>query len=86
MQQRPFKAGASGFLAGRAIWLDAFSAYPDWDKIQRDLEGSAAAYLSDISELADREAQNWSKHPCYGESGARFSPADASFRHSYASA
>jgi len=81
-----FRADASGFLAGRAIWLDAFSAYPDWDKIQYDLEGSSADYLSDISDLADREALNWSKHPCFGKNGARFSPADASFRHSYASA
>jgi len=78
-----FKAGASGFLAGRAIWLDAFNAYPDWEKIRLDLEGESVDYLSDISELADREAKDWSKHACYGPHGASFSPADASFRHSY---
>lgn len=25
-----FRAGASGYLAGRAIWLEAFSHFPDW--------------------------------------------------------
>ena len=37
-----FKAGASGFLAGRAIWLDAFNHYPDWDAIERDLRGESS--------------------------------------------
>jgi len=78
-----FKAGASGFLAGRAIWLDAFSAYPDWEQIRHDLDGASADYLSGISALADREALNWAKHECFGAQGAQFSPADASFRHSY---
>ncbi|MCP4075257.1 MAG: DUF2090 domain-containing protein [Gammaproteobacteria bacterium] len=78
-----FKAGASGFLAGRAIWLDAFNAYPDWDQIRTDLDGESSDYLSDISALANREAHDWSKHACYGEQGAVFSPADASFRHDY---
>jgi tagatose 1,6-diphosphate aldolase len=80
-----FKAGASGFLAGRAIWLDAFNAYPDWNRIRCDLEGDSANYLSDISALADREAQNWQQHACFGPSGATFAPADASFRHVYES-
>lgn len=78
-----FRAGASGFLAGRAIWLDAFNAYPDWDRIKQQLEGDSADYMSDISELADREATNWAEHPCFGGDGATFAPADASFRHSY---
>lgn len=78
-----FKAGASGFLAGRAIWLDAFNHYPDWDAIERDLRGESSAYMSDISALADAGAADWSKHPCFGEGGARFAPADASFRHGY---
>lgn len=78
-----FKAGASGFLAGRAIWLDAFNHYPDWDAIDRDLRGASADYMADISALADQAAQSWRGHACYGDSGAAFAPADASFRHSY---
>ena len=79
-----FSAGASGFLAGRAIWLDAFTAYPDWDRIRAELEGSSVDYMAEISALAEAKAANWTKHPCYGQDGAGFAPADARFRHGYA--
>ena len=80
-----FSAGASGFLAGRAIWLEAFSAYPDWDLMRADLETNAADYLNDIANLARAEATDWAKHACYGAAGARFAPANAGFRHAYQS-
>ncbi|RMD91390.1 MAG: DUF2090 domain-containing protein [Alphaproteobacteria bacterium] len=78
-----FRAGASGFLAGRAIWADAFAAYPDWAAIRAGLEGEARDYLARISAMAEESARPWCAHPCYGEGGARFQPADASFRHGY---
>ncbi len=81
-----FRAGASGFLAGRAIWLDAFTHYPDWDRIRTELAGASAAYMAEISALADADAADWSKHAVYGPGGAAFAPADASFRHVYPSA
>lgn len=79
-----FKAGASGFLAGRAIWLDAFNAYPDWDAIRAGLEGDAVDYMKDISALADAKAANWAQHACYGEAGARLIADGAAFRADYA--
>jgi len=79
-----FAAGASGFLAGRAIWLDAFSAYPDWTKIKGKLESDAVDYLAEISDLADKYATNWSTHACFGANGAEFQPNDESFRQAYA--
>lgn len=81
--EHAFRAGASGFLAGRAIWLDAFGHYPDWARIKADLSGGANAYLAEISVLADGAAAPWQAHPCYGSGGARFHPANASFRHGY---
>ncbi len=78
-----FRAGASGFLAGRAIWLDAFNNYPDWDAIDRDLMGPSADYMGEISTLADRSARDWRTHPVFGD-GPQFMPNDASFRHGYA--
>ena len=81
--EHAFEAGASGFLAGRAIWLDAFGAYPNWDKMRKELETDAVAYLKEIGELAERKAKDWRDHSCFGESGARFTPADQSFRHQY---
>ncbi len=84
--QHAFTAGASGFLAGRAIWLDAFENYPDWAAIERDLRGGACDYMAEISALADEKAAAWNDHPCYGPGGAHFTPADASFRYCYAEA
>ncbi|MBC7156511.1 MAG: tagatose 1,6-diphosphate aldolase, partial [Rhodobacteraceae bacterium] len=81
--EHAFRAGASGFLAGRAIWLDAFAHYPDWAAIEAGLRGGARAYLDEIAALADAHAVPWFTHPCYGAGGARFAPADASFRHTY---
>jgi tagatose 1,6-diphosphate aldolase len=81
--EHAFAARASGFLAGRAIWLDAFDAYPDWAQIEAELRGGAVVYMGDISMLADQQAADWTKHPCFGEGGARFQPANASFRHGY---
>jgi tagatose 1,6-diphosphate aldolase len=81
--EHAFKAGASGFLAGRATWLDAFHAYPDWDAIRAGLGGESADYLGEISALADKNAAAWSDHACYGENGARFVPPDAEFLQTY---
>lgn len=78
-----YRAGASGYLAGRAIWQDAFAAFPDWQTIRAGLEGGAAHYMRDINSLTDSQAAPWHGHACYGPGGARFDPADASFRHIY---
>jgi tagatose 1,6-diphosphate aldolase len=82
--EHAFAAGASGFLAGRAIWLDAFNAYPDWAAIRTGLEGDSCTYMADICALADATAADWRTHACFGAGGASFRPADASFRHGYA--
>ena len=79
-----YRAGASGYLAGRAIWLDAFSRFPDWRAMRAGLEGEAVQYMRDLNALTDAEAQPWHGHPLFGPEGARFSPADARFRHDYA--
>ena len=78
-----YRAGASGYLAGRAIWLDAFAHFPDWERMRAELAGGAAAYMRDINALTDREAAPWTSHACFGQSGASFQPRDGSFRHSY---
>lgn len=81
-----YRAGASGFLAGRAIWLDAFQAYPDWAAIEAGLRGDSVDYMNDISALTDAEATAWHAHACYGNSGLDFWQPDASFRHKYSEA
>ena len=78
-----YKAGASGYLAGRAIWLDAFGKYPDWDAMRADLSSEAVAYMKDINALTLAKATPWHTHAAYGTGGAQFEPADATFRHLY---
>lgn len=56
-----FEAGASGFLAGRAVWLDALDAYPDMDEIRRRLMDKSLPYLGQIAALADG-AKPWTAH------------------------
>jgi tagatose 1,6-diphosphate aldolase len=79
-----YAAGASGYLAGRAIWLDAFQHFPDWDGIRDALRSEAVPYMRVLNALTDAAARPWHTHPCYGPGGARVEPADASFRHAYA--
>ena len=78
-----FQAGCSGFLAGRAIWLDAFSHYPDWEEIESQLKGSSANYLSEISCFAEKQALPWNKHKCYSKEGSFFPYKTSEFRHVY---
>ncbi len=78
-----YKAGASGYLAGRAIWLDAFGHYPNWDAIRADLSGDGVAYMDDLNRLTDAQAVPWFDNPLFADGGAGFSPREASFRHGY---
>ncbi|MEM9269085.1 MAG: tagatose-bisphosphate aldolase, partial [Pseudomonadota bacterium] len=84
--EHAYKAGASGYLAGRAIWLDAFQKYPDWAAIEADLRDGSAAYMAELNALTDQAATPWSAHPVFGPEGPTFTPSDASFRHSYTEA
>jgi tagatose 1,6-diphosphate aldolase len=78
-----YRAGASGYLAGRAIWLDAFSKYPDWAAMKADLDGDAVAYMRELNALTDSLANPWYEHGCYGGNATRFPVRDESFRHGY---
>jgi tagatose 1,6-diphosphate aldolase len=78
-----YRAGASGYLAGRAIWSKAFTHFPDWDAIRSGLRGEAVEYMRSLNVLTDKEATPWNGHAVYGDGGARIEPADASFRHVY---
>lgn len=78
-----YRAGASGYLAGRAIWLDAFATFPDWDRMRAMLSGEAVDYMRDLNALTDAQATAWHAHACYRPSGAMLSPDDAGFRHAY---
>ena len=79
-----YEAGASGYLAGRAIWLDAFSHFPDWGRIRDALATDARAYMKMLNTLTTDKATPWHKHSCFGGDGLVFDLADERFRHVYA--
>jgi len=78
-----YAAGASGYLAGRAIWLEAFKAFPDWAAIEQGLRGEAVDYMQEINRLTDGAATPWQEHPLH-RAQKTVEPADAGFRAAYA--
>jgi tagatose 1,6-diphosphate aldolase len=78
-----YRAGASGYLAGRAIWMRAFEQFPDWDRIAHALRAEGLPYMRDLNAMTGRDATPWHRHPVYGPQGPRVEPADASFRQVY---
>ncbi|MEM9796843.1 MAG: tagatose 1,6-diphosphate aldolase [Pseudomonadota bacterium] len=81
--QYAYAAGASGYLAGRAIWLDAFKAYPDWDAMQDGLTRDSVPYMDEINALTDAAATPWHKHGRFGGDGLAFVDPTADFRRGY---
>ncbi|MEL7487157.1 MAG: tagatose 1,6-diphosphate aldolase [Pseudomonadota bacterium] len=77
-----YAAGASGYLAGRAIWLEAFQHFPDLEAMRTALRGKAIDYMRGLNQLTDEKATPWQEHPSVGGSIAP-QPADHRFRHDY---
>ncbi len=77
-----YHAGASGYLAGRAIWSEAFSLFPDWEAMARDLETSSVEYMSKLNTLTDFNALPWHEHTVFS-GNFDIQPKDETFRHQY---
>jgi tagatose 1,6-diphosphate aldolase len=60
------RAGASGYLCGRAIWQQAFERFPDLGAMRAELAGNASAYMRRINALTDRLAKPWTQHASWG--------------------
>ena len=54
------KAGASGYLAGRAIWAQAFQRFPDLDAVAAALRAEGVSYMNTLNDITDRLAKPWS--------------------------
>lgn len=78
-----YRAGASGYLAGRAIWAEPFKAFPEWKAIRAGLRGTSRPYMQRINRLTDASATPWFDHPRFGGQPA-VEHADAAFRVHYA--
>jgi tagatose 1,6-diphosphate aldolase len=51
-----YAAGASGYLAGRAIWWDALQSFPDLQASARQLASSGVPYFRELNALTDARA------------------------------
>ncbi|WP_282610053.1 tagatose 1,6-diphosphate aldolase [Pelagibius sp. Alg239-R121] len=60
-----YRAGASGFLAGRAIWWQAMQRYPDMGAVESALAGDSTTYMQEINRLTDEQATAWQDHPSF---------------------
>jgi tagatose 1,6-diphosphate aldolase len=53
-----YKNGASGYLAGRTIWLDAFNNYPDISLVEKGLKNDSVTYIKKLNDLTAKKAQS----------------------------
>ena len=51
-----YKNGASGYLAGRTIWLDAFNEYPNIELVEEGLKTDSASYVKKLNDLTSKNA------------------------------
>ena len=58
------RAGASGYLAGRAIWAEAFANFPDYAAMERALAESGKRNLEALNRVA-AAATPWHAHGAF---------------------
>lgn len=56
-----YRAGASGYLCGRAIWLDACRRFPDMAQVDRGLREESTAFMDELNTLTEKMARPWSE-------------------------
>jgi len=64
-----YRAGASGYLAGRSIWWDAFCRYPDLEAMRSELRADGVPYMVAVNQLTDELASPWHGHPRFDPEG-----------------
>lgn len=79
-----YAAGASGYLAGRAIWQAAFQRFPEWDSIREELRSAGVPYMRDLNTLTDNEALPWQAHQCFAGDALDIASSGPDFRVAYA--
>ena len=60
-----FRAGASGYLAGRAIWWEAFKAWPDQAAFEAGLAEGGVSYMRRINDALRGHATPWWNRPAF---------------------
>ena len=53
------RAGASGFLAGRALWADLIEPYPDRDAVVSSLRAIGGLRIAELESIVKNEGRPW---------------------------
>ncbi|SKA27688.1 tagatose 1,6-diphosphate aldolase [Consotaella salsifontis] len=61
-----YRAGASGYLAGRAIWLKAMQNFPDMAAVEAELTREALPYMDRLNHMTDEMGTPWFAHRSIG--------------------
>lgn len=77
-----YRAGASGYLAGRAIWAAAFARFPDLGAMETALAEESPALMDRLNALTEASATPWTRHPAWAD-GVRMTPAGEDFAPAY---
>lgn len=77
-----YAAGASGYLAGRAIWWEAGQAFPDLEAMRRGLSTDSVPYMQAINLLTDERANPW-RESAGPPGAAQLENAGPNFRFEY---
>ncbi len=77
-----FRAGASGYLAGRAIWWNAGQHFPDLAAMDRALRDDSVPYMAALNALTDEAATPWHAHRCFAD-GVALADAGPGFNSAY---
>ncbi|MBV8912623.1 MAG: hypothetical protein JOZ05_06250, partial [Acetobacteraceae bacterium] len=54
-----FRAGASGYLAGRAIWWPATAEFPDWDRFRARVRSEGVPYVERVKAVLKQHGRPW---------------------------
>lgn len=77
-----YAAGASGYLAGRAIWWEAAQSFPDLAAMERRLSVEGLAYMAELNRMTQERAVPWHGHRCFA-GGVHLAGAGPEFRARY---
>ncbi len=77
-----YRAGASGYLAGRAIWLDAAQHFPDLAAMNQALLSDSVPYMRELNALTYAAATPWHDHPAFPD-GVTLADAGPGFNSAY---
>ena len=74
------KAGASGFLAGRALWQEGVQIHSREERM-KFFQNTAAPRLKELAEIADKDGRPW--YSRLGAENGRFTPPPEGWYRSY---